>query len=202
MFQGDHLTATWLVAERFRDHIALRLGGNYVVAVPNRDKLIAVRADEPGLIASITAGNRSYRSQPYPLTAQLFAVGGSTAGGTVALYTQSGQPTSVLDANSPFTSRGGISTKPVPQPLATPEPNAAPLPTSFTTSAGFGAFPGASAPASPPLTTSDSASAPFMAPTAPTSTPARKQPLVDLSAWGEEETEETPAPKTPWNRSE
>ncbi len=199
VFQGDHLTATWLVTERFRDHVALRLGGNYVVAVPNRDKLIAVRADEPGLIASITAGNRGYRSQAYPLTAQLFAVSGGSAGGSIALYNQSGQPTSVLDPNSPFTSRGGISTKPLNQPLAEPDPTPAPLPTSFTTT-GFGAFPGVSAP-SPPFATPEPTT-PFMAPATPTTTPTRKQPLVDLSAWGEEETEDAPAPTTPWNRSE
>ncbi len=208
VFQGDHLTATWLVAERFRDHLSLRLGGDYIVTVPNRDKLIAIRADESGLIASITAGNRNYRSQPYPLSGQLFAVGSSASGGTVALYTpHGGQPTSVLDPNSPFTSRGGITTNRANQPLTeTPAPTSALMPltsmsltgTSFSAESYGGAF-GNSAPA--PSSTPEPAT-PFMAPTAPVQSTSRKQPLVDLSAWGEEETDETPANPTPRKRTE
>lgn len=203
VFQGDHLTATWLVAERFRDHLSLRLGGNYIVTVPNRDKLIAVRADEPGLLASITAGNRNYRSQPYPLSGQFFAVSGSASGGTVSLHNANGgQPASVLDPNSPFTSRGGITTNRANQPLTeTPVPTSAPMPltsTPFSSESYGGAF-GSSAPAPP--STSEHA-APFMAPMAPTQSAPRKQTLVDLSAWGEEEAEENPAPSPLRDRTE
>jgi hypothetical protein len=208
VFEGDHLTATWLTVERFRDHIGLRLRGDYVVAVPNRNRLIAIRADEPGLIASITASNRNYRSQPYPLTGQLFAVAAGTTGGTVSLHNAlGGTPNSTLDPSSPFTSRGGISasSKAVPltesaptMPAPLSAPTDMPMPT-LAPSGGFpfGNFPTATAaPVSP-----DVPDTPFMAPTTPQA-PARKQPLVDLSAWGEDEAEDDAPAKTPWNRSE
>lgn len=86
VFQGDHLTATWFLLERFRDHLALRLQSDYVVSVPNRNRLIAVRADEPGLVASVMQGNRNYERQPYPLTAQCFYVDVSATGGRVSVY--------------------------------------------------------------------------------------------------------------------
>lgn len=202
VFEGDHLTATWITVERFRDHLGLRLGGDYVVAVPNRNRLIAVRADEPGLIASITASNRNYRSQPYPLTAQLFAISTASTGGTVALHhSLGGAPSSTLDPNSPFTSRGGIA-KPN---IGTPAPAAsagAPMPTGTpapqTGNFPFGGLGATSAPDAKPA----APDTPFMAPTAPQAPTRAKQPLVDLSAWGEEETEDDTPTKTPWNRTE
>lgn len=101
VFQSDHLTATWLVVERFRDHIALRLQGDYVVSVPNRNRLTAVRADEPGLIASIMQANRNFNRLPYPLTAQCYNVDVRTTGGQVSVY-QPGTQGAALDPNSPF----------------------------------------------------------------------------------------------------
>ena len=86
VFKGDHLTATWLVAERFRDYVGQRLQGDYVVSVPNRAQLTAVRADEPGLIASIVGGARNYTSQPYPLSGQLYHVNAAMTGGAVEVY--------------------------------------------------------------------------------------------------------------------
>lgn len=123
VFQGDHLTATWFILERFRDHLALRLQSDYVVTVPNRNRLIAVRADEPGLIASVMQGNRNYNRQPYPLTAQCYHVDVSTTGGLVTVYQAGGQGTA-LDPNSPFAGReAAAAAAAAPQPAyAKPAP--------------------------------------------------------------------------------
>lgn len=86
VIKGDHLTATWIISDRFRDYLGQRLQGDYVVTIPNRSQLTAVRADEPGLIASIQSGARNFASQPYPLSGQLFSVAFTTTGGTVTLY--------------------------------------------------------------------------------------------------------------------
>jgi hypothetical protein len=124
VFQGDHLTATWLLLERFRDHIALRLQGNYVVTVPNRNRLTAVRADEPGLIASIMQGNRNFQRLPYPLTAQCYHVNVSTTGGQVTVYQPGGQG-AALDPASPFAGKATAAptaAAPAPQAHTRPEP--------------------------------------------------------------------------------
>ena len=91
MFQHDHSTAAWLLSERFRDFIAMRLQGDYCLSVPNRDKLIAVRADEPGLLASIQQANRNAHLQPHFLTTQIFHVHAGKSGGTVTLHHPGGQ---------------------------------------------------------------------------------------------------------------
>ena len=103
VFKGDHLTATWLIYERFRDFVGQRLQGDYVVTVPNRAQMTAVRADEPGLIASIQQTARNYGSQPYPLTGMMFHVSAATTGGAVTIYQPgaAGTPTS-LAADSQF----------------------------------------------------------------------------------------------------
>lgn len=88
LLQGDHLTATWLLSERFRDHLSLRLQGSYVVAVPNRHRLTAVRADEPGLITTLLQSNRNYFNMPYPLTGQCYLVNAAKTGGEVVIYAQ------------------------------------------------------------------------------------------------------------------
>ena len=85
-FQHDHSTAAWLLSERFRDFVAMRLQGDYHIAVPNRDRLIAVRADEPGLLASIQQSNRNAHLQPHFLTTQIFHVQAGKSGGTVTLH--------------------------------------------------------------------------------------------------------------------
>ncbi|HZP83302.1 MAG TPA: hypothetical protein VFB21_16790 [Chthonomonadaceae bacterium] len=103
VFHGDHLTATWLLIERFRDHISQRLHSDYVVFVPNRSQLTAVRVDEPGLITSILYSNQNYRSQPHALTAQCFHVSTATTGGVVSVYQVGGMGDS-LAPNSPFAS--------------------------------------------------------------------------------------------------
>ncbi len=102
-FKGDHLTATWLISERFRDFVGQRLQGDYIVSVPNRGRLTAVRADEPGLIASVQQTARNYGNQPYPLTGMLFHVSAATTGGQVTVFQPgaAGAPTT-LDANSQF----------------------------------------------------------------------------------------------------
>ena len=90
VFEGDHLTATWLTLSRFRDYVGQRLQGDYVVAVPNRGKLVAVRADEPGLISSVQTSNRNARSLPYALTPQCYHVSMTTTGGAVSVYNAGG----------------------------------------------------------------------------------------------------------------
>jgi hypothetical protein len=86
VFQGDHLTATWLMLERFRDYVGQRLHGDYVVFVPNRSRLIAIRADEPGLITTTKQANRSYRNQAHALTGQCYYVSAATTGGVVSVH--------------------------------------------------------------------------------------------------------------------
>lgn len=101
VFEDNHLTATWLISERFRDYVAQRLEGDYVVTVPNRNKLIAIRADEPGVIGSIIQANRSVQNQPYFLTGQCYHVDAATTGGQVTIYTLKGL-SQALDPNSLF----------------------------------------------------------------------------------------------------
>lgn len=109
VFEGDHLMATWLISERFRDHLGMRLEGDYVVITPNRSRLVAVRADEPGLIASVVQSNRNFESQPYALTSQTYHVSAGTTGGTVTVWKGSGAGDDVLDSASPFARGGGAS---------------------------------------------------------------------------------------------
>ena len=101
VFEGDHMTATWGLMERFRDHIGMRLEGDFVFAIPNRNRLVAVRADEPGLIASVQGSNRNYKQLPYALTSDLFYVNISTTGGQVTVYSPKGDGTT-LDKQSVF----------------------------------------------------------------------------------------------------
>ena len=107
VFEGDHLTATWLRLERFRDHLGLRLEGDYVVSIPARNRLVAVRADEPGLISSIQMSNRNFQSLPYSLTGQMFHVSAATTGGVVTVYQ--------LGSGTP--SRPQVGAKPTPTPV-------------------------------------------------------------------------------------
>ncbi len=103
MFEGDHLTATWFLIERFRDHIGLRLQGDFVVSIPNRNRLVAVRADEPGLISSMQQANRNYLKLPYAMTALCFFVSAASTGGTVEVYKGvMGQGQGGLDSSSLF----------------------------------------------------------------------------------------------------
>ena len=131
-FKGDHLTATWLISERFRDFVGQRLQGDYIVAVPNRGRLTAVRADEPGLIASIQQTARNYGSQPYPLTGLLFHVSAATTGGQVTVFQPgvTGAAPATLEAGSQFAagktpsgppSVGNIAAGMAPLPAAQPK---------------------------------------------------------------------------------
>ncbi len=86
VFEGDHLVASWLVIERFRDYVSQRLQGDYVVFAPIRSRLIAVRADEPSIINQVQQNNRSFITQNYALTIQAYHVSASTTGGLVTIY--------------------------------------------------------------------------------------------------------------------
>ena len=103
VFEDNHLTATWLVVERFRDHLAMRLQSDFVVSVPYRGRLVAVRADEPALVASIIQSGRSSRAVSYALTSECFHVDISQTGGALTVYTgrQKGKG---MDPNSAFAS--------------------------------------------------------------------------------------------------
>lgn len=102
VFEGNHLTATWLVSERFRDYLSQRLQGSYVVAVPCRSKLTAVRADEAGLISNIVASNRNLHNLSYSLTGQLYLVDASVTGGTVSVYQPGGGRGEAMASDSLF----------------------------------------------------------------------------------------------------
>ena len=116
VFKGDHLTATWLISDRFRDFVGQRLQGDYVVIVPSRAEMTAVRADEPGLIASIQQAARSYASRPYPLSGQLYHVSAAMTGGAVTIYQPgAGGTGDALDTNSQFArSQPGVPTNALP----------------------------------------------------------------------------------------
>jgi hypothetical protein len=86
VFVDNYLTATWLAVERFRDHLAMRLQGDYVVAVPNRSRLLAVRADDAALTASVIQSIRNYHTLPYWLSGQCYHVNVSSTGGLVTVY--------------------------------------------------------------------------------------------------------------------
>ena len=104
VFEGDHLTATWLVIERFRDYVQQRLQGDYVAFVPIRSRIIVIREDEPGLIAQFQQSNRSYMTQNYALTSQCYHINGATTGGVVSVYKAGGlnAETVALDQSSMF----------------------------------------------------------------------------------------------------
>ena len=86
VFEGDHLTATWIVVARFRDFVTQRLQGDFIAYAPSRSRLTAIRADEPGLIAQIQTSNRNALRQAHWLTHLGFHVSGATTGGIVTVY--------------------------------------------------------------------------------------------------------------------
>ncbi|HLJ53516.1 MAG TPA: hypothetical protein VKT77_00670 [Chthonomonadaceae bacterium] len=86
VFEGDHLTATWLVVARFRDFVSQRLQGDFVAYTPTRSRLTVVRADEPGLIAQVQTNNRNTVSSSHWLTHMGFHVSGVTTGGVVSVH--------------------------------------------------------------------------------------------------------------------
>ena len=109
VFEGDHLTATWIIMERFRDYVIQRLQGDIVFSMPTRNRLVAIRADEPGLIQQIISSGRNAINQTHALTNQLFHVSAATTGGLVTVYQPgaggTGQAGS-LDPNSVFAHGG------------------------------------------------------------------------------------------------
>ncbi|MBC7529635.1 MAG: hypothetical protein H7308_19075 [Chthonomonadaceae bacterium] len=104
VFEQDFLTASWLLADRFRDHLSMRLQRDYIVAVPNRGRLIAVRSDEPGLIATVLSSNKNIIKQAYPLTSQCYHISAASTGGTVTVY--KGNPLDTLNRGSVFAGDG------------------------------------------------------------------------------------------------
>lgn len=111
VFEGDHLTATWMVVARFRDFVTQRLQGDFIAFAPTRSRLTVVRADETGLIAQVQSSNRNYSSQPHWLTNHGFHVSGATTGGIVTVY-KGGMDVEhrTLDPNSQFAG----SSQPIP----------------------------------------------------------------------------------------
>ena len=86
VFQGDHLTASWIVVARFRDFVSQRLQGDFVAYTPTRSRLTVVRADEPGLIAQVQTNNRNATGLSHWLTHMGFHVSGATTGGIVSVH--------------------------------------------------------------------------------------------------------------------
>lgn len=99
VFEDNHLMATWFVVERFRDHLSMRLNADYVVAVPFRSRLMAVRADEPGLVSSTIQTARSAKNIAYALTNQCYHVNVSTTGGNLTIYTGSQKGQGMAEAS-------------------------------------------------------------------------------------------------------
>ncbi len=119
VFEQDFLTATWLLVDRFRDHLALRLQRDYIVSVPNRSKIVAVRADEPGLIATVLSSNQNMARQAYPLTAQCYHISAASTGGIVTVY--KGGSLDSLSSKSVFAA-GTASAPPPPPAYERPKP--------------------------------------------------------------------------------
>lgn len=102
VFEGDHLTATWIIVGRFRDYLTQRLSGDYVVFTPIRNRLTAVRADEAGIITQVATANRNFSGQMHGLTTQCFHISASTTGGVVTVYKGGAGNKQQLDPNSQF----------------------------------------------------------------------------------------------------
>jgi hypothetical protein len=113
VFEGDHLTSTWLVVDRFRDYITQRLLGDFVVSVPIRSRLVAIRADEQGLIGQIQQSGRNMTNQAHALTPQLYHISSATTGGVVTVHQGAGLAGEAerLSAGSLF-AKGGSSALP------------------------------------------------------------------------------------------
>jgi hypothetical protein len=133
VFEGDHLTATWIVVARFRDYVTQRLQGDFVAFTPTRGRLTAVRADEPGLISQVQTNNRNITGQSHWLTHLGFHVSGATTGGTVTVH-KAGLNTEQLqmDPHSQFS--GGAGAIPAAAPAA---PYRKPGPVDFSTWGGL-----------------------------------------------------------------
>lgn len=84
--EGNHQTATWILFDRFRDYIGRRLQGSFIVSVPNRGRLVAIKEEQTALIANVQSSYRNYQSLPYPLTSQLYHVDITSTGGSVSIY--------------------------------------------------------------------------------------------------------------------
>lgn len=106
VLEGDHLTASWLVVPRFRDYVAQRLQGDYVVYVGTRSRLTAVRSDESMVISQVQVTTRGLSGQMHSLTSQGFLVSSSTTGGAVSVYNpNSAQRSDALSQDSQFARR-------------------------------------------------------------------------------------------------
>jgi hypothetical protein len=133
VFEGDHLTATWIVVARFRDYVTQRLQGDYVAYTPTRSRLTVVRADEPGLIAQVQNNNRKVAGIAHWLTHLGFHISGATTGGVVTVY-KGGLNVDVttLDANSQF-----AGTAPSVAPAAPAAPYRKPAPIDLSSWGGL-----------------------------------------------------------------
>ncbi len=98
VFEGDHLTATWIYLERFRSHLGMILQGDYVVSIPTRNRLTAIRVDEPSMIASMQTSNRNSRNLAYSLTNQCFQVSAQTTDGVISIYQNTVKPEDIFDS--------------------------------------------------------------------------------------------------------
>ena len=112
VFEGDHLTATWLVLPRFRDYVAQRLMSDYVSFVPVRNRMTVVRSDSHTALVNVQSLNRNMIGQMHTLTAEGFHVNVATTGGVVTVH-KGNQPSGMgLDANSPFAAQAAASAPP------------------------------------------------------------------------------------------
>jgi len=70
---GDSYDATRILLSDFHEKLAPWLGESFLVAVPNRDFLIAFRPDDPNLLEFVKERVRhDHANQPYPLTERFF----------------------------------------------------------------------------------------------------------------------------------
>ncbi len=131
VFEGDHLTATWIYLERFRSHLGMILQGDYVISVPTRNRLTAIRVDEPSMIASMQASNRNSRNLAYSLTNQCFLVSAQTTDGVISLYENTVKTEDIFDS-APIVTRQAAAPRP-----GSADPFQRPGPTDFSAWGGI-----------------------------------------------------------------
>ncbi|MCH2136451.1 MAG: DUF1444 family protein [Phycisphaerales bacterium] len=85
MSARDGYDATRLLLEGFHERLAPQLRGDFLVATPARDVLVAMSADPEDFVDRIKRRiNRDYRRLPYPITSDLFLVTRDGIAGTRA----------------------------------------------------------------------------------------------------------------------
>ncbi len=81
----DGYDAARLLLDGFHERLAPQLRGDFLVATPARDVLVAISADPPNFVDRVRSRiHRDFRRLPYPITSDLFLVTRDGIAGTRA----------------------------------------------------------------------------------------------------------------------